>query len=54
MEVLKWIVTSWNVFMVIFILWFSRGLIWKRDKAATIGFGVMAIMYVLALAPIWR
>jgi hypothetical protein len=54
MEVLKWIVTAWNVFMVIFILWFSRGLIWKRDKAATVGFGVMAIMYILALPLIWR
>ncbi|WP_156945304.1 hypothetical protein [Lacrimispora indolis] len=54
MEALKWIVTVWNVFMVIFILWFSRGLIWKRDKAATVGFGVMAIMYILALPLIWR
>lgn len=54
MEVLKWIVTARNVFMVIFILWLSRGLIWKRDKAATVGFGVMAIMYVMALVPIWR
>lgn len=54
MEALKWIVTVWNVFMVIFILWFSRGLIWKRDKATTIGFGIMTVMYVLALAPIWR
>lgn len=54
MEVLKWVVTVWNVFMVIFILLFSRGLIWKRDKAAMVGFGVMAIMYVLALMPMWR
>lgn len=54
MEALKWIVTVWNVFMVIFILWFSRGLIWKRDKATTIGFEIMVIMYVLALVPIWR
>lgn len=54
MEILKWGVTAWNVFMVIFILWFSRGLIWKRDKAAMVGFGVMAIMYVLALMPMWR
>lgn len=54
MEVLKWIVTVWNVFMVIFILWFSRGLIWKRDKATVIGFGIMAIMYILALVSIWR
>lgn len=54
MEVLKWIVTVWNVFMVIFILWFSRGLIWRKDKATAIGLSIMAIMYVLALAPIWR
>jgi len=54
MEVLKWFVTVWNVFMVVFILWFSQGLIWKRDKAATVGFGIMAIMYILALVPMWR
>ncbi len=54
MEVLKWIVTVWNVFMVTFILWFSWGLIWKRDKATVIGFGIMAIMYILALVSFWR
>ncbi|WP_312432782.1 hypothetical protein [Lacrimispora sp.] len=54
MEALKWIVTIWNVFMVIFILWFSQGLIWRRDKATVIGMGIMTIMYVLALVPIWR
>jgi hypothetical protein len=54
LEVLKWIVTVWNVFMAVFICWFSRGMTWKREKAAMIGFGLMAIMYVLALAPIWR
>lgn len=53
MEALKWLVTIWNVFMVIFILWFSRGLIWRRDKATVIGMGIMTIMYVLALVPIW-
>lgn len=54
MGVLKVAVTVWHVFMAIIILWFSRGLIWKRDKVTMIGFGIMAIMYVLALVPIWR
>jgi len=54
LEVLKWIATVWNVFMTIFICWFSRELFWKKDKAAVIGFGIMSIMYILALVPIWR
>lgn len=54
MEALKWLTTIWNVFMVIFILWFSRGMTWQREKAVMIGFGIMTVMYILALVPIWR
>lgn len=54
MVFLKWIITVWHIFMALFICWTSRGLTWERNKAAVIGFSIMAIMYVLALVPIWR
>jgi hypothetical protein len=50
---LKWIITVWHIFMALFICWTSRGMTWERNKAAVIGFGIMAIMYVMALVLIW-
>lgn len=54
MVFLKWIITVWHLLMAVFICWTSRGMTWERNKAAVIGFGIMALMYVLALVPIWR
>lgn len=53
MHTLKAITTVLISTMVLFILLFSRGLRWKRDKATIIGFGFMEMVYILSLICMW-
>jgi len=53
MTVLRWLVSGWNIFVVMFIYFCSRGLKWETDRSTIVGFVAMSIMYVLATLLIW-
>lgn len=53
MDTLKTVTTVLIAFTMYIVLFFSRKLRWKRDKASIIGFGFMEIVYILSLICIW-
>lgn len=53
MYALKIVTTVFVVMLMLIILSFSKGMKWKKDKAAIIGFGYMQISYILCLICMW-
>lgn len=53
MHALKIVTTIFIAMMYLIILWFSKGLTWKRDKASVIGFGFMEMVYIFSLICMW-
>lgn len=53
MNVLKIITTGLIALFMLPILFFSKGLNWKRNKISIVGFGLMELTYLLSLICIW-
>ena len=53
MFVLKIVTTVLIGILMLIVLFFVNGMIWKKDKASIIGFGFMEIVYVLSLICMW-
>ena len=47
------VTTALICMLMLTIIWFCKGLTWKRDKASAIGFGLMEITYLLSLVCMW-
>lgn len=53
MLILKIITTTLIVSFMLLILFFLRGLTWKKNDASIIGFEIMELIYLLSLICIW-
>ena len=53
MNTMKIISTVLICIMMLIILWFCKGLTWKRDKTNVVGFGFMEIIYLLSVVCMW-
>lgn len=54
MNVLKIITTGLIALFMLAILFFCKGLNWKREKISIVGFGLMELTYLLSLICIWK
>lgn len=54
MYAFKIVTTTLNIIMMVIVFFFMRGSTWEKDKASSIGFSVIQILYMMNIFCMWR